>query len=42
LCDIPKDILVYTNQEIEDWKKVDFAFITQVVRNGKVLYEKKN
>jgi len=41
MCYLPKDILVYTKQEIEDWKNVEQAFITQIVKNGKILYEKK-
>ncbi len=36
-----KDILVYTQQEIDDWKNVPQAFITTVMRQGKVLYENK-
>lgn len=37
---IPKDILVYTSDEIEEWRKVPQAFITTAVEKGKVLYEK--
>ncbi len=37
---IPKDILVYTPDEIEAWSEVPEAFITTVVREGKRLYEK--
>lgn len=38
---IPKDVLVYTRREIEEWSDVPQAFITTVVRNGKVIYEKE-
>lgn len=38
---IPKDILVYTPQEIEEWSDVSQAFITTVMKKGKVIYEKK-
>ena len=38
---IPKDVLVYTPQEIEAWSEVPQAFITTVMRKGKVIYEKK-
>lgn len=38
---IPKDIVVYTPEEIEDWSEVPQAFITTIVRKGKVIYEKK-
>ena len=37
---IPKDILVYTEGEINEWQNVKEAFITSVVEKGKVLYEK--
>lgn len=38
---IPKDVVVYTPKEIESWKEVPQAFITTVMRKGKVIYEKK-
>ncbi|MBC7343881.1 MAG: nucleotidyltransferase domain-containing protein [Clostridia bacterium] len=38
---IPKDVLVYTPQEIEAWKDVPQAFITTIVKKGKVIYEKE-
>lgn len=38
---VPLDILVYTPQEIEAWRDVPQAFITSVLKKGKVLYEKK-
>jgi len=37
---IPMDILVYTPQEIEDWSDVPQAFITSILRKGRVIYEK--
>ena len=37
-----KDILVYTPEEIEEWKDVPDAFITTAINEGKVLYEKKD
>lgn len=37
---IPKDVLVYTPEEIEAWSDVPEAFLTSVVRQGRVLYEK--
>jgi uncharacterized protein len=36
----PKDILVWTQSEIDDWKNVPNAFITTAVREGRVLYER--
>src|SRR2546421_4137338 len=33
------DIVVYAPEEIEDWAGVPNAFITTILREGKVLYE---
>ncbi len=33
-----KDILVYTNDEINQWKDVKSAFITSAISDGVVLY----
>lgn len=41
LIDTPKDILVYTEDEIEEWKEVEQAFITKIMNQGRVLYENK-
>lgn len=38
----PMDIIVYTPAEIEEWSAVPQAFITTVIREGKILYEKPN
>ncbi|MFA4934800.1 MAG: nucleotidyltransferase domain-containing protein [Candidatus Methanoperedens sp.] len=35
---IPKDIIVYTPQEVDKWKNVTNAFITSIMRRGKVIY----
>lgn len=35
---IPIDLLVYTPQEIEEWRDTKAAFITQIVDQGQVLY----
>lgn len=37
---IPKDILVYTPAEVDDWKDVPQAFVTQVLKKGVVVYDK--
>jgi len=37
----PKDILVYTKDEIEEWKDVKQAFITKIINKGRMLYENK-
>jgi len=34
-----KDIVVWSPEEIEEWSAVPNAFITTVLREGKVLYE---
>ena len=38
---IPKDILVYTPEEVEAWAAVPQAFVTSLIRKGRILYEKK-
>ena len=35
---IPKDIIVYTPQEVEKWKNASAAFITSIMKKGKVIY----
>jgi len=37
---VPKDIVWWTPQEIEEWRGVRSHFITTAVREGRVLYEK--
>jgi predicted nucleotidyltransferase len=37
---VPMDIIVYTRSEVEEWRGVPQAFVTTVIREGKVLYEK--
>lgn len=37
---IPKDVVVYTPEEVEEWREVPRAFITEIVRKGRVLYDK--
>ena len=37
--DLDKDIEVWTPEEIADWANVPLAFVTTVLREGKVLYE---
>jgi predicted nucleotidyltransferase len=34
-----KDIVVWTPAEIEEWRVVQYAFITTILATGKVLYE---
>lgn len=37
---IPKDVLVYTPEEVAEWSAVPQAFITTAVREGRLLYER--
>ena len=36
-----KDIVVWTPQEVEDWRAVPHAFVTTALREGRTLYEKQ-
>jgi uncharacterized protein len=36
---VPMDILVYSPEEVEEWREVRQAFVTTAIREGKVLYE---
>ena len=36
---VAKDIVVWSPEEIEEWKHVPNAFVTTALREGKVLYE---
>ncbi|MCF7822522.1 MAG: nucleotidyltransferase domain-containing protein [Mariprofundaceae bacterium] len=38
LC-VAKDIIVWSPEEIDEWKGVSNAFITTILREGRVLYE---
>lgn len=38
----PKDVVVYTPEEVKDWENVSQAFITTIVKTGKVVYEKQS
>lgn len=42
LCGVfpAKDIVVWTPQEVEEWKTVPNAFISTVLTEGKLLYER--
>ena len=37
---IPKDVVVYTPEEIKAWRNVPQAFITTVMNKGRILYDK--
>jgi len=38
LTDIPKDIIVYTEKEINEWREVKSSFISSIIDYGKVVY----
>ncbi len=42
LCGVfpAKDVVVWTPQEVEEWKTVPNAFISTVLAEGKLLYER--
>lgn len=42
LADLPVevDIMVYTPEEVRDWKMVPQSFVSVALREGRVLYEK--
>jgi len=37
---VPMDILVYSPDDVAEWRDVHQAFITTALREGKVLHEK--
>ncbi|RLD68528.1 MAG: nucleotidyltransferase domain-containing protein [Bacteroidetes bacterium] len=39
---VPIDIVVYTNSEVEENKDTKYTFIYEVLKTGKVIYDKKN
>lgn len=38
---IPKDIVVYTPEEIKEWEDVPQAFVTSIIKRGRIIYEKQ-
>lgn len=39
---IPKDIIVATVNDVKEWENVPQAFITSIIKKGKVFYERKD
>ena len=39
---VPIDIVVYTNSEIETDKNTKYTFIYEVLKTGKVIYDRNN
>ena len=37
---IPQDIIVATTKDVEEWKNVPQAFITKIIKKGRVIYER--
>ena len=38
----PKDIMVYTEKEVNFWKDIEFSFISNILKEGRVIYEKSD
>jgi uncharacterized protein len=38
---LPVDILVYTNDEFEREKSIDYSFVNSAIQGAKLLYERK-
>lgn len=38
---IPIDILVFTNEEVSKNKDVKFSFVYEILKTGKVIYDRK-
>jgi hypothetical protein len=38
---VPMDIMVYSPEEVEEWREVRQAFVTTALREGEVLYEEQ-
>lgn len=43
LADLPAEVevVVYTPQEVEEWRNVPQAFVTTALREGRLLYEEQ-
>ena len=39
---LAKDIIVYTPEEVEEWKTASCSLVATVLREGRVLYEKQS
>src|SRR5690554_3483566 len=39
---VPIDLLVYSQNEIDEWKDTKHSFISKVLENGRVLYGQEN
>lgn len=39
---IPKDIIVATVDDVEEWRNVSQAFLTLIIKKGRILYERKD
>ena len=38
--DVGIEPIVYTPEEVEEWKNVSHAFVTSIMNKGKVIYER--
>jgi predicted nucleotidyltransferase len=39
ITEVPRDIFIYTQEEIEEWMSVKYSFISNILAYGKILYE---
>ncbi len=37
---VPIEVVVYTPEEVNDWREVPQAFVTTALREGRVVYER--
>jgi hypothetical protein len=40
--EIPLDLVVYTPREVEESKSNIYSFVYEVLKSGKIVYERKN
>jgi uncharacterized protein len=39
---VPIDLIVYTPKEVDESKNKEYSFVHEVLRTGKILYEREN
>ena len=38
---VPKDVVFYTREEMDRWSDVPCSFVSEVMRTGQVLYDRR-
>jgi len=41
ITNVPKDILIYTDDEVKYWGKIPYSFINNILQNGVKIYERR-